>query len=255
MNLVVTKSITLTLNVSVFFLTLIYNGLVFGSDVESEYFGVFEAEPQLEVKSNPNGRPTFLLLKDFSFLDPNGLSWVVPEGWEVDGASIPKFAWSIVGGPLSGKYLHASIIHDRYCDTKTRTAHDTHRNFLYGMLANGVSDVKAKTMYWAVRTFGPNWKIVKKRITSGVTNGSGKFKLETVLIDPPSISEDQARNLLENLDTELNIEYLDELSDLTRIELKSQDLQRVAPSLKPSEQLGNDLNPQLDMRKILRDVF
>jgi len=124
-----------------------------------EYFGQFDSEPSFTVKTNNSSRPTFVLNTDLKFIDPNSFNWVAPAKTEVDGASIPSFAWSFVGGPMSGKYLHASIIHDYFCITKERTAHDTHRNFYYGMRAKGVDESKAKLMYLMVRTFGPSWKI------------------------------------------------------------------------------------------------
>lgn len=197
---------------------------------DEEYFGEFSGEPQLEVKSNSSGRPTFLLLEDFSFTDPNGLVWKTPKGWEVDGASIPQPAWSIVGGPLSGRYLHASIIHDRYCDTKTRMAHDTHRNFFYGMLANGVSSVKANLMYWAVRTFGPSWKVVKRPVSFGFA-GPTEYRLETVPVGAPKVSIEEAKKLIDELDRNLDLKQLDQLSNSIRKNNESEALQTEIPKL------------------------
>ena len=204
---------------------------------QDEYYGVFSGEPSLKVKSNENGRPTFLLLNDFRFTDPNGLEWVTPKGWEVDGASIPQFAWSIVGGPMSGKYLHASIIHDRYCDSKTRTAHDTHRNFYYGMLSKGVSISTAKVMYWAVRTFGPSWKIMKKPISPGVLNT--RYVLKESDVKPPAIPENVASELVKNLGQNLSLSELDSLSDSLRRSFGSEEVQTVLPKLAPGEDMGN----------------
>lgn len=107
-------------------------------------------------------RPIFKLEKEFRFKDPNGLLWSTPTGEEVDGASIPQFFWSFIGGPFEGSYIKASVIHDYYCRTKGRTAHDTHRNFYYGMRASQVPDWKAKLMYWAVSTYGPSWKLERR---------------------------------------------------------------------------------------------
>ena len=195
-----------------------------------QYFGEFSGEPKLEVKTNPNGRPTFLLLEDFFFTDPNGLVWETPKGWEVDGASIPQFAWSIVGGPLSGRYLHASIIHDRYCDTKSRTAHDTHRNFYYGMLANGVPKTTANVMYFAVRTLGPSWKIVKRAVSFGFA-GTTEYRLEAVQVKVPNVSTEEAMRLIDELDQNLELEQLDNLSNLIRENYDSEALQTQIPKL------------------------
>jgi Protein of unknown function (DUF1353) len=126
-----------------------------------ENFGEFQDALKGEfVDAKP--RPKFKLTTEFRFIDPNGLLWTVPPAKEVDGASIPQPFWSFIGGPFEGEYIKASVIHDFYCDEKIRTEHDTHRNFYYGMRANGVSEWKAKFMYWAVATFGPKWTLMQR---------------------------------------------------------------------------------------------
>jgi hypothetical protein len=196
-----------------------------------EYFGAFSGEPSFKVKTNAEGRPTFVLLEDFSFTDPNGFKWETPEGWEVDGASIPQLAWSFVGGPMSGKYIHASIIHDRYCDEKNRTAHDTHRNFYYGMKANGVSEAKANFMYLAVRTFGPSWKVV--RGSSQKMFGPPTYLFQ--MLPPPNIPEEKIKELLEKVEPGMSETQLESLSDSIRKEYGAEKLQREQPTLSAEE--------------------
>lgn len=129
-----------------------------------EYFGKFEAGPEGRFVDQRD-RPNFELVKEFSFEDPNGTRWTVPKGTRVDGASIPQAFWSMIGGPFEGRYLKASVVHDHFCNVRTRTAHDTHRNFYYGMRADRVPEWQAQAMYWAVSAFGPSWRI-EKRINS-----------------------------------------------------------------------------------------
>jgi hypothetical protein len=141
-----------------------------------EHFGEFKDALRGEfIDAQP--RPKFRLSSMFRFADPNGLMWTVPPNKEVDGASIPQAFWSIIGGPFEGAYIRASVIHDHYCDVKTRTEHDTHRNFYYGMRAAGVEDWQAKFMYWAVSTFGPKWKL-EKRVVQNLKCDSGGSTLE-----------------------------------------------------------------------------
>lgn len=187
---------------------------------EFEYYGEFSGSPSLAVVQNQTGRPSFRLLDDFTFTDPNGLEWVVPSAWIVDGATIPRAAWSLVGGPLSGRYLNASIIHDKYCDTRERTAHDTHRNFYYGMLAAGVEKKKAAGMYWAVRTFGPSWKLVhsnSRNPASVEKEGPGSGII--LGVESPEISNEELESLIDNLDGNLDLESLDQYSDNLREQL------------------------------------
>ncbi|WP_051337311.1 DUF1353 domain-containing protein [Leisingera daeponensis] len=130
-----------------------------------EFFGLFTEGPKGEFHS-AEPWTVFKLGTDFHFDDPNGLRWTTPAGAEVNGASIPPAFWSFIGGPFTGRYLKASVIHDYYTQVQTRTAHDTHRNFYYGMRANGVEDWRAKLMYWAVRTFGPSWTVERSVVQS-----------------------------------------------------------------------------------------
>ncbi|MFB1053056.1 DUF1353 domain-containing protein [Vibrio diabolicus] len=146
-------------------ITLIVCVLLLSKPVYAEeYFGRFMDQLKGVFISKAKPRPQFKIENDFRFEDPNGLVWVAPSGTQVDGASIPQAFWSIIGGPFEGQYINASVIHDHYCRTKERTAHDTHRNFYYGMMASDVPKWKANLMYWAVSTFGPSWKLEKRVI-------------------------------------------------------------------------------------------
>jgi hypothetical protein len=110
----------------------------------------------LVLSPNPDGLH-MKLLRDYSFVDSKGQNWPVPSGMTTDGASIPQVFWSLVGGPYEGKYRNAAIIHDWYCDVRTRPWHDVDRMFYEAMLTSGVDDTKAKIMYLAVVFGGPRW--------------------------------------------------------------------------------------------------
>jgi Protein of unknown function (DUF1353) len=97
------------------------------------------------------------LLAPFTYVDPKGTEWKAPAGWVIDGASIPVFAWSIIGGPYNGKYRNASVIHDVACDQKTHPWETVHEAFYWAMMASGVEPWRAKVMYAAVYHFGPRW--------------------------------------------------------------------------------------------------
>ena len=97
------------------------------------------------------------LERDFGYRDGAGVSWPVPAGAKVDGASIPRAAWPFIGGPWEGRYRNASVVHDYYCDKRTRTTSATHRVFHQAMLTSGVEKWRADVMYTAVRVGGPKW--------------------------------------------------------------------------------------------------
>jgi hypothetical protein len=120
-------------------------------------FGHFVGD--LETRWLDDGRK-MQLLKPFSYVDAAQVEWAAPVDSIVDGASIPQFAWSLIGGPLEGKYRKASVIHDVACDERARPWESVHLAFYYAMLASGVDDDLAKVMYAAVYHFGPRWDLV-----------------------------------------------------------------------------------------------
>lgn len=97
------------------------------------------------------------LMKSFAYINAKGQHWRVPKHAEVDGASIPRPLWSLIGGPFEGKYRNASIVHDWFCDVRTRAWQGVHRMFHEGLLASGVGPRRAMLMYAAVSRFGPRW--------------------------------------------------------------------------------------------------
>ena len=112
---------------------------------------------------------TMTLLAPFEFVDAKNEHWIAPRGSVVDGASIPQFAWSIIGGPFEGLYRNASVIHDVACDEKKRPWNLVHETFHSAMLTSGVDPTKAKIMYAAVYHFGPRW-VTPSAIPGGVAD-------------------------------------------------------------------------------------
>jgi hypothetical protein len=121
----------------------------------AQKLGQFQGE--LVLKRLQNEERTMELAAPFRYVDSRGIAWPVPAGTRVDGASIPRPLWSLVGTPFTGKYLEASVVHDYYCETQSRHWKAVHRVFLDGMLARGVDKLQAQLMYLAVYRFGPRW--------------------------------------------------------------------------------------------------
>lgn len=97
------------------------------------------------------------LMSPLTYVDEGGRGWPVPPETVVDGASIPRVFWSLIGGPLEDGYRDASIVHDYYCNERSRPWLLTHRMFYDAMRCGGVSVAQAKVMYYAVYRFGPRW--------------------------------------------------------------------------------------------------
>jgi hypothetical protein len=114
-----------------------------------------------------SGKPTITqvdaqlweLREEISFVDKQGGVWKAPIGYRTDGASIPWPFWSIIGSPFTGNYVRAAIIHDVYCDLKSRAWKTVHSTFYYAMVADNVPILQAKVMYYAVAAFGPRWVV------------------------------------------------------------------------------------------------
>jgi hypothetical protein len=98
------------------------------------------------------------LLSELRYTDPEGILWIAPAGSVVDGASIPRVLWSLMGGPFDGKYRNASVLHDVAYDQKTRPWKLCDRMFYNAMRCSGVAATEAKTMYYALYRHGRHWK-------------------------------------------------------------------------------------------------
>jgi Protein of unknown function (DUF1353) len=114
----------------------------------------------VEARWENDGR-TMTLLSELRYTDPDGAIWIAPAGSQVDGASIPRSLWSLMGGPFEGKYRNASVLHDVSYDQKNRPHEVCDRMFYNAMRCSGVSAVEAGTMYYALRKFGHHWKAPK----------------------------------------------------------------------------------------------
>jgi hypothetical protein len=146
---------------------------------EAESFGRFVGNVVAEWLDD--GRKMKLVVP-FVYVDPDEAEWLAPAGSVVDGASIPRLAWSLIGGPFEGKYRNASVIHDVACDQKRRPWEAVHEAFYYAMRASDVGVVKALTMYAAVYHYGPRWdtqvqlkEIPQSKVESTVAGARAKL--------------------------------------------------------------------------------
>lgn len=105
----------------------------------------------------PNGRK-MTLLTPVEFQDSRGKVYTAPAGSVIDGSSIPRFFWRVIGSPYTGKHRMASVIHDVGCQQQWEDSPTVHRLYYEGLLAAGEHPWKAWLMWLAVRTFGPRWK-------------------------------------------------------------------------------------------------
>jgi uncharacterized protein DUF1353 len=156
------------------------------------------------TKWNPDGR-TMTLLTELRYTDPQGVVWVAPIGSVVDGASIPRYLWSVMGGPFEGKYRNGSVLHDVAYGEHNRPWQDCDRMFYNAMRCSGVSAVEAKTMYYALYKFGHHWKFPIKRGKpvkyEGALVARGEEIPRAVPVNPSQINE--ARDWISTADPSL----------------------------------------------------
>ena len=135
-------------------------------------WGYYDGEPV--TKWNPDGR-TMTLLTELRYTDPHGQVWVAPIGSVVDGASIPRYLWSIMGGPFEGKYRNASVLHDVAYEQQNRPWQDCDR------------------MFYTLYRFGHHWKFSIKRAKPVTFGGEmvarGEEIPRAIPVNPDQINE------------------------------------------------------------------
>ena len=96
----------------------------------------------------------------------------VPVDFVTDGASIPRFAYRLIGAPWGGKYSKAAVVHDYLYYNQTTTRVDADRIFYQAMGVLGVSGWRRSLMHFSVRSAG--WIPWKNRRRDVKERASGK---------------------------------------------------------------------------------
>ena len=111
-----------------------------------------------ELKVNIVDDNVFILFEDV-VVESLGYNITVKKGFDFDGASIPKWLWSIYGSPLNGNYVVASLIHDGLYASQRVSKSVSDKIFLDVMKQSNVGYIKRTSMYLAVKMFGgKDWK-------------------------------------------------------------------------------------------------
>ena len=112
----------------------------------------------MNLKVNIIKNDVFILLEDV-VVESLGYSVTVKKEFDFDGASIPKWLWSIYGSPLNGNYVVASLIHDGLYASQKVSKSVSDKIFLDVMKQSKVGYIKRTSMYLAVKMFGgKDWK-------------------------------------------------------------------------------------------------
>ena len=98
------------------------------------------------------------LVEPFAYVDAADTHWPAPAESVVNGASIPRAFWSVIGGPFVGRFRNASVVHDVACVEKAQGWREVHRMFYEACRCANAPLIKSKIMYYAVYHFGPRWQ-------------------------------------------------------------------------------------------------
>lgn len=173
-----------------------------------------------------------VLKEKLRFTDSAKLPWEAAVGLETDGASIPPLFQIFIGTPFETAFIKAAILHDHYCKRFVRTWQATHKMFYEGLLDQGVPQVKAKLMYYAVYLAGPKWAevdLVPGNSCGGtcINTVNAARKTSTLKIRPEDYKSFNLSQELASLESEL-------IKDPTSISLLQ--LEQRALSKRPSDE-------------------
>ena len=89
-------------------------------------------------------------------IDFAGKSFVIPRGFESDGASVPRFFWRLVCPPLDHRAVRAGVAHDWIYRTQPEdwTRKEADKMFLCFLIEDGLPPFRARLAYWGVRLGG-----------------------------------------------------------------------------------------------------
>ena len=118
--------------------------------------GTFSGPVRTEwIADNPRD---MVVLNELRYTDSKGKVWTARAGSVVNGASIPRPFWHLIGSPFCGRYRRASVIHDVYSPSN-EPWWAVHRVFLEMMETDGVPLIQRNIMFLAVWCFAKRWEV------------------------------------------------------------------------------------------------
>ena len=128
---------------------------------------------QPDIRPIKESGEIYILNEDYSYTvirSGKVIRFTVPRGFQYDGASVPRWVWSVIGFLPDGIHRPAALIHDYlYAHEGIVPGLDVGANkectiYYDRMFADnclrslmrdvGIKSWHIKTVYWAVRTFG-----------------------------------------------------------------------------------------------------
>lgn len=112
----------------------------------------FEGTPiYTDVWNSTTKRYDIRLMADFTFVLPwRGIKVVVGQGFECDGASVPKRFWDSIGSPYASRFKLAALLHDALYAARRMPRTDCDHVFLEVMTRLKVAGWRRVVMWLAV---------------------------------------------------------------------------------------------------------
>ena len=103
-----------------------------------------------------DGRGNILRTVTLNKIDFAGKSFVIPRGFESDGASVPRFFWRLVCPPLDHHAVRAGVAHDYIYRVQPVgwSRKEADKMFYCFLIEDGLPPLRAKLAYLGVRLFG-----------------------------------------------------------------------------------------------------
>jgi len=99
-----------------------------------------------------------VVLEDYSYQNDK-YKITALQGFNTNGASIPKFFWSALSSPYYGSLVYAATLHDALYTKEALPRKECDKLLKEMAIEAGYNKIKANLIYFAVRLFGrSHWK-------------------------------------------------------------------------------------------------
>ncbi len=162
-----------------------------------------------------------ILLKPFRYIANDGREWVAPKGAILNGATIPKPLWSIIGSPYVGPYRKSSIVHDYFVgegnnpDVSESDRRKADKMFYEACRHEGCTKREAVIMYIGV-SIGTWWSGVGSFFNKGAFNTYSYSDINP----EKNFVENKFFKLLQMSEKYIESEDIEKIEELVNEELK-----------------------------------